>query len=278
MEILSFNTCKGYEIKNHYSKKLLIILEGSSWNSVLGRKNTNLWQDVGTASQMLQVLGNKYTIFVPEKFSREPGVNYFEDRDERARYTFDNLLECYTESITSYLSQNSFASIVIMGNSEGALLLPALYLQIDNPNISLLVSVAGGGLSLHEAYPILAASAVTPKSWKKFYAEVIETFRSKPYPDSLEIGYMGLPFRFWRSIIDVRPADYYQYIDIPVLFVQGEKDYRIPKESTQYLEQYLPEKPFDYRYYPKMGHGPSGYKESIQLREDIAAWIIAHDL
>jgi pimeloyl-ACP methyl ester carboxylesterase len=277
MEIRAFNYSNAYEFKNHDSKKLLIILEGSSWNSVLGNRKNNTWRDVGMASQMVQVLQDRYTIFVPERFSREPGLNYFDDLDDRAQYTFDNVLSCYRESITEYLSQNEYESIVMLGSSEGAFILPVLYHQIDNTNISLLVSVAGGGLSPREIYPILAISDITPISWKKLYNQVIQRYQSKPYPDSLEIGFMGLPFRYWSSMVDIRPIDYYEYIDIPVLFVQGAKDYRIPKESTQYIEQNLPGKPFDYIYYPKMGHGPSGYKDTVILREDIANWIIAHE-
>jgi pimeloyl-ACP methyl ester carboxylesterase len=277
IEIRFFSYSKGYEFKNPDSKKLLIILEGSSWNSVLGEKRNNRWYDVMMGSQILQVLQDKYTIFIPEKLNREPGVNYFDDFDERARYTFDNLLECYRKTVNAYLSQNEYDSIVIIGSSEGALILPVLYNQIDNTDISLLVSIAGGGLSLHETYSILTSSKVTPKAWKTLYNEVIEEYKSKSYPDSLEIGYFGMPFRYWSSIVDVRPVDYYEAIDIPVLFIQGEKDYRIPKESTQYVEHNLPEKPFDYIYYPKMGHGPSEYKDTVIFREDIANWIIAHD-
>ena len=277
MEIVSFSYTKGYEFKNDTSKKLLIILEGNSWNSVLGEKRNNRWYDVMMGSQMLQILQDTYTIFIPEKFNREPGINYFDDFDERARYTFDNLLTCYREVITEYLDQNDYESIVMIGNSEGAFLLALLYYQLDSTHRSLLVSCFGGGLSPHEIFNVLVASEVTPTSWKKMYMQVIEVYKNKPYPDSLEIGFMGMPFRYWSSMVDIRPVDYYQNIDIPVLFVQGEKDYRVPKESTQYVEQNLPEKPFDYIYYPKMGHGPTGYKDTLIFREEIARWIIAHD-
>jgi alpha-beta hydrolase superfamily lysophospholipase len=231
MEIVSFGYTKGYEFKNDTSKKLLIILEGSSWNSVLGEKRNNRWYDVMMGSQMLQVLQDTYTIFIPEKFNREPGINYFDDFDERARYTFDNLLTCYREVITEYLAQSDYESIVMIGNSEGAFLLPLLYYQLDSTRISLLVSCFGGGLFPHEIFNVLVASEVTPTSWKKMYMQVIEAYKNKPYPDSLEIGFMGMPFRYWSSMVDIRPVDYYQNIDIPVLFVQGEKDYRVPKRQ-----------------------------------------------
>jgi esterase/lipase len=277
MTTLSFTYSKGYEFKNPESKKLFIILEGSGWTSVLGEKRDNRWSDVGMASQMLQVLQSRYTIFVPEKFNREPSINYFNDFEERAEYTIDNLITCYTESITEYLSQNDYESVIIMGTSESAIILPVLYHQLDTIHISLLISFAGGGLSLHESYPILVKSDATPKAWKKMYKQVIETYRSKPYPDSLETGFIGMPFRFWNSIIDIKPINYYENIDIPVLFIQGVKDYRVPKESTQFVEKNLPGKPFYYKYYSKMGHGPSNYSETVMLREDIAEWIIEHD-
>jgi esterase/lipase len=266
IETVSFTYSSGYEFKNPNSKKLLIIIEGSGWNSVLGKKNNNVWENVGIASQFIPLLQDRFTIFIPEKFNRQPGETYFEDQDERSRYVFDNLLTCYRESITEYLSHNEYESIVIIGGSEGSILLPVLYLQIDNANISLLVSYAGGGLSLHESYPILAASNIIQRSWKKLYKEVIELYLSKPYPDSLETGY-----------IDIRPIDYYELIDIPVLFVHGEKDNRIPVESTRYIEKNLSKKNFNYIYYPSMRHNPYNYKETVKWREDIVNWIIAHN-
>jgi pimeloyl-ACP methyl ester carboxylesterase len=107
-----------------------------------------------------------------------------------------------------------------------------IYQHINSTKIKLLVSVAFGGLSLHEMYPILAESKVTPSAYKKLYRQLIgDYYKTKPYPNSDTDGYIEMPFKFC-SIVDIRPFDYYAKINIPVLFVHGAKDSRIPVEST----------------------------------------------
>ncbi|GHV19173.1 hypothetical protein FACS189494_00030 [Spirochaetia bacterium] len=277
IKTLYFDDNKGYEFKNEKSKKLLIIIEGSGWNSVLGYKQKQNWRFVGTTAQLLQVLQDRYTIFIPERFNWEIGKNYKADPDELYRYTFDNLLESYKATILEYLSHNEYESIVMFGVSEGALLIPILYNQLNNKNINQLVSMNYGGLSLHEMYPILAESQVTPVAWKKLYNQIIEVYSSKPYPNAIEKGYIGMPMRFWSSIVDIRPFDYYIKINIPVLFIHGINDFNVPVESTQYIEKNLPNKPFEYLYYKNLGHTNISPKQANEIREDIAKWIIAHD-
>ena len=62
-------------------------------------------------------------------------------------------------------------------------------------------------------------------------------------------------------------------IEIPVLFIHGEMDVNIPVESTRYVENNLPNKPFDYIYYPEMAHGPRTTEELNGLRNDIKEWL-----
>jgi hypothetical protein len=85
MNIIRTETGIGYEFKNPDSKKPLIILEGSGWTSVLGLKKSTNWKYAGLAAQMIPLLNDTYTIFVPEKFDWEPGRIYDKDVNERAR-------------------------------------------------------------------------------------------------------------------------------------------------------------------------------------------------
>ncbi|MDR2716454.1 MAG: hypothetical protein LBB89_00100, partial [Treponema sp.] len=237
LEIIKFDNYTGYEFKNNSSDKLIIVLEGSAYYSTLGKKTKTRWKNAGLGYLLLQGLQNEYTIFIPEKLNWQIGIDYFDDRDERVKYTFDNLLKNYVYIINSYLASNNYASIVLAGGSEGALLLPMVYQQLNNKNkVSLLVSISGGGLSLHEGFEILSVSNITPASWKRLYLHVIDLYKEPPYPDSLEEGFIGMTHRWWRSFVDVRPFDYYVNINIPVLFVHGEKDFRVSKESTKYVE------------------------------------------
>jgi len=114
MEILRYGNSQAYLFPNESSDKLIIILEGSGWVSVLGEKRGNFWVSVQMGSQLLQELKNDYTILIPEKLRRQPGMDYFKDMEDRANYTAENLLACYTESINGYLGDHNFSSICII--------------------------------------------------------------------------------------------------------------------------------------------------------------------
>ena len=73
----------------------------------------------------------------------------------------NNRFKGYSETINPYLSQHRYAKIVIVGDSEGDLVLPRVYKGIANKAvISGLVSVAGGGLSTYERSKILEHSTL----------------------------------------------------------------------------------------------------------------------
>jgi esterase/lipase len=281
MEIVHYGDSSAYAFRNESSDKLIITIEGSGWWSVLGIKGSKRWKIVQTGSQLIQVLQDTHTVLIPEKLNRQPGLGYITDMNDHSNYTAEKLLACYTESINGYLAEHTYTSIVLIGISEGALLLPLIYEKMeDKDHVTGMVSILYGGLSLYESCKILSTSnTVLHKYSKRVHRSLVEIYSqdSTAYPDSIELGYFGMSLRWWSSFINIRPFDYYKNINIPVLFVHGKKDYRVSVESTQYIQENLPEKPFKYRYYP-WGHGPSNYFEKIQFRNDIANWIIKNDL
>ena len=280
MEIVKYGESQAYVFRNDSSKKILISIEGSGWSSVLGEKGDKRWQYTEQGAQLLQVLGDEYTFLIPEKLNRQPGLEYSGDKEDRANYTAENLINCYVESINGYLAEHSFSSIVLIGTSEGAILLPLVYENMnDKDAVTAMVSFALGGLSLYESYGLLVGSPVTPEGWDVMYRDIIIT-RFNPENndpiDSFEEAYWGLTKRWFKSILHIRPFDYYKNINIPILFIHGEKDYNVPVESTRYIQKNLLNKPFEYRYYD-WGHNPELYFDNIELRNDIAKWVIKTD-
>jgi esterase/lipase len=267
MEILNYENAKAYEFKNISSDKLIINIEGSGWTSVLGQKGKNRWNYVGIGSQILQVLGNDYTIFIPEKWDRVPEIDYTWDFNSKINYTMNNLLECYLTSINNYLANNHYSSIILIGASEGAALLPIIYENIKGKyNVTGIVSLSFGGLSLYESYSILKDSPIVPDYYKvmiKYYFDMYETNNISAYTDESYI----------LTLMGHKPFDYYVKINIPILFIHGVKDFNVSIESTKYIQENLPEKPFEYFYYNDMAHGPSNYFQTIRIRNDIAKWI-----
>jgi pimeloyl-ACP methyl ester carboxylesterase len=239
-------------------------------------------------SQVIQPLRKDHTLILPEKWKRDPkepaGINsgvYYEDLDLRLLYTLENLVENYAESINLYLSNNRYGSIFMVGVSEGAIILPFLYEKIsDKEKIKGMVAYAGGGLSMYESMTILSTAKITPEAHKKMYAYVIENYDKgiEAWSNSIGVDKYGTVLLWLTSLLEFRPFDYYKNINIPVLFIHGEQDYNVPVESTRYVQENLPEKPFEYIYYKNMAHGPSSlsFNYTFQLhriRNDMAKWI-----
>jgi pimeloyl-ACP methyl ester carboxylesterase len=277
MEIVYYNNYRAYEFRDSLSDKLIIIFDGSSYDSTLGRFDGKKWRPVSLASQLVPFLRENYTILVPERLNRIIGENYIDDMDDRSNYTTENLVDCYENILNSFLEENNFTTVVLIGVSESAILLPLIYERIIRKDlVKGMVSFAGGGLSLYEGMEILSTSKVTPRSWKNGYSEMIKLYRDNGnnYPDSITEGFNGMSFRWYNSIINIRPYDYYENINIPILFVHGGKDYKVPIESTKYIENNFINKPYDFLYYLNMAHGPETYSQVIRLREDIVEWIM----
>lgn len=275
MGIIHYNSYTAYEFRDFPSDKLIVIFDGSGYNSSLGRYNGKKWTSVSIASQLVPLLREEYTILVPEKLARMAGKNHFDDMDDRANYTSENLIDCYKTILNLYLNEKNYSSIVLIGNSESGILLPLIYESILKKDlVKGMVSIAGGGLSLYENMEILSTSKVTPKNWKNGYLGMIELYRENDfqYLDSITEGFSGMSLRWFNSMMNIRPFEYYKNINIPILFVHGKKDYNVPVESTEYIENNLSGKPFIYLYYENMDHSPT-YSQTIQLRNDVAEWV-----
>ena len=298
---LSFRTGSGYEIKNAKSDKLIITLTGGpTWfHEVMYAPGEAM--GAGYTVDYFLHLKDEYSFFVPEKFGWERvSRSAFYDEEKRERYTIDNLITNYAEVIGEYLSQNNYKTVIIAGDSEGGFLMPELYFRLKDSNISGLVSMAAGGLSFYEVTEIRYEKYLArtppyhdfPEYDEEHLADffdavrnvILDPFRSEPYPDSSDpIGEPGHPlypgtYKYWNSFLHRRPIEYYRDIYIPVLFLHGEWDPNVAVESTKYVEESLPEKPFAYRYYPEMLHGPRNYGGFVAWRRDIAAWLEAEGL
>lgn len=267
MEILQYENTKAYEFKNISSDKLIINIEGNGWTSNLGKKGKNRWNNVKVGSQIIQVLGSTHTVFIPEKWDRVPEVDYSWDFDAKIKYTMNNLLECYLASINNYLENNHYSSIVLIGVSEGAALLPLIYEDIkDKYNITGMVSWGFGGLSLYESYSILKDSSIVPDDYKVIVKYYFDMYSANNINSFIDESYM-------LTLMGHRPFNYYTNINIPILFIHGERDFYVPVESTRYIQENLSEKSFEYIIYKDMAHGPLNYSQTIRVRNDIAKWI-----
>ena len=276
MEILRFSGSLVYVFPNEDSEKLTIVLGGYDWLSVLGVWQDNTWVGAGLAAELLQELRDTHTILIPEKFKRMPGTYHGENMEDREQYTAENVLECFTNTINSYLKNNTFSSIVLVGYSENAMLLPLVYEKLNHKDkVTAMVSVGYGGLSRYESLDILSNRSGMSQEWINAFNDILNTFDPErtEFPDSFEEDYYGMTQRFLNSSIHIRLFDYYKNINIPVFFIHGIEDHLIAVESTFYLQDNLPDKPFVYRYF-LWSRQPENEEDKSQLRKRIAEWII----
>jgi pimeloyl-ACP methyl ester carboxylesterase len=249
---LTFTNGKGYEFRNEKSNKLLITLGGFSWNAIRTHTRSGL-------PAWVMPLRDRYTIFVVEKFDREIGGFYINNIAERERYTIDNLLDNYASVINEYLAQNNFESIVIAGQSEGAILLPILYSRLDNPAITALIANGGTIIPANTQFNLL--------------------------PDSTDLIHPGnrssTTNRYENSWVGKQTSTYLENMDIPFLFLHGMKDQRVPVFWITNFESFLrlqnKEKPFTFIYYEDMGHWPTEGETLAQWRRDVIDWLAKVD-
>jgi pimeloyl-ACP methyl ester carboxylesterase len=273
---------------NLSSDTLIIVIEGSGWMSVLGRRWMGIWLRTGMTAHVIQPLGRDHAFIVPEKWKRNPrsrswinsGV-YFENYDLRLLYTIENLIEMYAAGINTFLANNHFESIFLVGGSEGAIILPALYQQIyQREKIRGMVSFAGGGLSMYESVAILSTDRRTPRRVREMYVYVIENHRkdAEARLNSTGLDKYGNVLRWMTSTLKFHPFPYWKNINIPVLFLHGERDFNVAVESTRYIQENLPEKPFEFIFYRNLRHSPNPLLPHYtfqfhRIRNDIANWI-----
>jgi predicted esterase len=269
MKTLVYGNNKAYEFRNNDADKLIISIEGSGWHSALGYMENNKWHKNGWWYFALEEFKNEFTLLVPEKLTYELGKGYYYDIDIRKEYVLENLVKCYSAIINTYISENNYSKIILVGSSEGACILPLVYENIINKElISGMVSISYGGLSRFEQINILAHSQLNiPGTLKDIFLN-FDNYKEdiNLYPNSIG-EFIGFTYVYWNSILDYKPFDGYKDIDIPVLFIHGELDVNVPIESTKYIQENLPNKPFEYLYYGDADH--NSFRNSIKTMKDL---------
>jgi pimeloyl-ACP methyl ester carboxylesterase len=275
MNLITYGINMAYEFPNTKSKKLVIYIEGTGWYSVLGWKDGDNWSSLSSSKFFLDLFKDRFNVMIPERLNMRIGTYYLYNPDMRRNYTLENLVQSYAFTINNYLNERDYTSIVIIGHSEGASLLPLIYREIDKKEkITGMVAVSYGGLSVYEQVKILANTEIDMPDHYREACKNIDELKAEIllYPDSLgEI--MGYTYRWWNSFLNYKPYDYYVNIDIPILFVHGKHDIIVPVESTFYIQENLTEKPFEYVYIENADHSFSHNSSKLELKRRVGGWV-----
>jgi pimeloyl-ACP methyl ester carboxylesterase len=277
MRTIIYGNNRAYEFKNGNSDQLIINIEGSGFYSVLGVSTQDTMQKAGWWYFLVEEFGGEFSILVPEKLNFELGKNYYYDVNTRREYTVENLIENYSNVINNYLTENNYSKIILVGSSEGACILPGLYKKLLNKDkISGMVAISYGGLSWYEQMKILAESPLNIHYLLRDIYKNIDLYKTdiELYPDSIG-DFIGNAYTYWNSIFDYSPFEEYKDIEVPILFIHGELDTNVPVESTKFIQENLPDKPFEYLYYGDADH--HSFRNSIKtinnLRDKSREWM-----
>jgi esterase/lipase len=262
---------------NNNKYKALIYIDGSGLNSVLGVKNTDKWTSVNFSYFIANNLNSDFTLVIPEKLNFKKGIDYTNNSEVLLKYTVENLVESYSSKIDYYIENNKNVNeIYLLGISEGGLLVPKILNTIKNKSkIKKMVIWGAGGYSQKECFKILAKSAIQmPETYRNECKKISEVEKDiEQNPKAIDKYYLGWPYSRWSSFFKYQPIDEYVGIDIPVLFIQGLKDYNSPFESVKYIEEEYRNKNYEYAYYRDMGHIPEKKEDIARIIQSIYSWI-----
>ena len=121
----------------------------------------------------------------------------------------------------------------VLGVSEGGII--AATLAADVPGVDRLVMLAAGGMTQREGLILLAADRGQAAGMERQLARVAGS------PDSTTDRVLGLPHRYWSSVLDLDPAATLQRVSQPALIVIGSEDRSVPVASARRAADLLPE-------------------------------------
>jgi len=261
---------------NNHKDKALIYIDGSGLNSVLGVKNSDKWTSVQFSYFLANNLNRDFTLVIPEKLSFKKGVDYKNNEEALRKYTVEDLVESYSRKIDYYIDNSNIREIYFLGISEGGLLAPKILNTIKNKSrIKKMIIWGAGGYSQEECFEVLASSSIQMPVTYRNECKKVSEIEKEIYlnPTAIDKYYLGWPYSRWNSFFKYRPIGEYAEISIPVLFIQGLKDFNSPFESVKFVEEEYSNKNYEYVYYSDMGHIPEEKGEIAKIIQSIYSWI-----
>ena len=262
------------------SKDLLICINGSAKESVLGKKVGKSWETVSLPFFIRKSIGSSVDILIPEHPNMEAGKLYANDLKTLSSDHFEIKTKAYATIFDFILTQSTYKRVFLLGYSEGGYMLPRILLMLKYPEkINGLILCSSGGLSYAEILAIQRQSnALFSEKYRlalnQLDAVIQEIKHSKDKKQSDQKFFLGWPLAKWRSYLFYRPIDDLRKLSIPILVLHGENDLNIPVESSRYIEDVFKKDKrgnLSYIEYKQSNHTYNGQWE--HLIQDIQHWI-----
>lgn len=225
---------------------------------------------------------DKRTLSNPETFNDKGTI------DDEVTNDILNIIKYFKDD-----SQFKAYEIIVLGHSLGANVMPRIANQSNQ--IAKIILLAGNARPLEvlvaEQYDHLYQLDPSPELFEgsKKIKEQIAVLKSKEF--NLNTPKENLPFNlsayYWKSLLDYKPLQEVKKVKLPILILQGERDYQVTMKDFQLWKEALKNNnKATLISYPKLNHlfiagegisGPKEYRMKGHVDEnvinDIAAFI-----
>ncbi len=140
-------------------------------------------------------------------------------------YTYDELLRRNVAALDHIAHRFDVEKIPVIGTSEGGAL--ALEIAASTGRVDRLALLGAGALSQRQELRLLYDERGQGQAIESVFARIDAT------PQSVERTELGLPHRYWASVLDHDPAKFATHVSAPTLIIIGQYDQSVPVASAQ---------------------------------------------
>ena len=149
------------------------------------------------------------------------------------KITFDDFVTDAKSVINYFKSQNIFSNIYVIGHGQGSLV---GMLSLED-NVDGFISVAGSGKDIGDV--IVDQVNNTARQYIEDTRRVIKSLKegktTRDYPQALAAMFNLETQPFMMSWMAYNPSKVIKNIDIPMLIINGTKDFQVPEEDAKLL-------------------------------------------
>ena len=209
------------------SQDLVIIIGDSGPTDRNGNQNflkSNTLKKLATALTSDSIASFRYDKRIVKQI-RRGNVNM--------KITFDDFVTDAKSVINYFKSQNIFSNIYVIGHGQGSLV---GMLSLED-NVDGFISVAGSGKDIGDV--IVDQVNNTARQYIEDTRRVIKSLKegktTRDYPQALAAMFNLETQPFMISWMAYNPSEVIKNIDIPMLIINGTKDFQVPEEDAKLL-------------------------------------------
>ena len=209
------------------SQDLVIIIGDSGPTDRNGNQNflkSNTLKKLATALTSDSIASFRYDKRIVKQI-RRGNVNM--------KITFDDFVTDAKSVINYFKSQNIFSNIYVIGHGQGSLV---GMLSLED-NVDGFISVAGSGKDIGDV--IVDQVNNTARQYIEDTRRVIKSLKegktTRDYPQALAAMFNLETQPFMMSWMAYNPSEVIKNIDIPMLIINGTKDFQVPEEDAKLL-------------------------------------------